>query len=682
MGVRRTGGLSRREYNKRTRAWVMYDWANSAFAVVVLAAVLPTYFVEVAGTSLPNPETASSAWAVVIALSLVLVALLAPLLGTLSDLIRAKKMLLATFVFIGVVGTSLLVLVSTGDWQLAAIFFLIGRLGFGMANVFYDSLLPHTAIEEDLDRVSTRGYAMGYLGGGLLLAIAVVVILIVPDDDNWGVRASFGLVAVWWAIASIPILRRLPEPPAATARLARESSVLRLSFTRLATTIRNFRRYKQLTRFLAAFLLYDTAIGTVIALAVVYGAELGFGTLELVGALLLVQFAGIPFTLLFGALADRGGRRKGAVLGLILVTVVTVPAVGVASARLLPADAVGRADVTFETDGQFLGEGDYVAASASGVITEGDFRTLSKDALPPGARADYLAAGAPGSQLAITFNGERLQLKHSEGGDHGRWAVAMDGEPVIEDGEPLIIDAYRESVRFEVPVLIEAEEAGLHTLTLTSLPESNPRATGNVISVGKFEVLPAKRIASPTLIAGMIAGILVLSALVGMALNDPLARLAGRMRTRSAIVLSLLVYAGIAAWGFFLDSVIEFWLLALAVSIVQGGSQALSRSLYASMAPASQSGEFFGFFTAVARLTAILGPLLFAAAVTLFDNSRPAVASLAVLFLLGAALLRRVDVADGRASAREHDASALSYPTHVEGGLQNYGRPLTADPAE
>lgn len=676
MGVRRTGGLSRREYKKRTRAWVIYDWANSAFAVVVLAAVLPTYFVEVAGTSLPNPEAASTAWAITIAASLLLVALLAPLLGTLSDLVRAKKMLLSAFVMVGVIGTSLLVLVSTGDWQMAAIFFIIGRLGFGLANVFYDSLLPHTAVEEDLDRVSTRGYAMGYLGGGLLLVVAVIVILAVPDDDNLGVRLAFLLVGIWWAIGSIPILRHLPEPPAATAKLGREASVMKLSITRLTTTIRNFRRYKQLMRFLGAFLLYDTAIGTVIALAAVYGAELGFGALELVAALVLVQFAGIPFTLLFGALADKVANRKGAVLGFILVTVITLPIVGIAAARLLPADSVGRSDRVFSTEEGFLGEGDYVAASAIGVGVDGDFRTLAKDSLPPGARADYLAAASPGSSLTIPFNGDRVRFKHSEGGDHGRWAVAIDGQAVLEDGEPLVVDAYRESVRFEVPVLVEAETAGRHTLTLTSLDDPNPQATGTVLSVGKFEVLPAKRIASPTLVVGIILGLIGLAGLVGFALNEPLSRRAASFGTKQAIVLSLVVYTGIAAWGYFLDSVLEFWLLALAVAIVQGGSQALSRSLYASMAPASQSGEFFGFFTAAARLTAIIGPLLFAGAVTIFDNSRPAVASLTLLFLAGAALLARVDVDAGRRSAREHDATALSYPAHIEGGLENYGRPI------
>jgi UMF1 family MFS transporter len=652
----------------------MYDWANSAFAVVVLAAVLPTYFVEVAGTSLPNPSAASSTYALVVAGSLALVALLAPVLGALSDLVRAKKILLSVFVTVGVAGTSLLFLVGTGDWVAAAIFFVIGRFGFGMANVFYDALLPHTAIEEDLDRVSTRGYAMGYLGGGLVLAAAVVLILFLPDD-NLGVRLSFLLVGAWWAISSIPILRQLPEPPAAAARLGRTRSVVRLALTRIATTIRNFRRYRQLGRFLAAFLLYDTAIGTVIALAVVYGADLGFGVLELVAALLLVQFAGIPFTLLFGALARKDARRRGTVLGFLTVIAIALPLVGLAAAYTAGGDLVGREGPPFATTSGFLGEGEYTATTAAGVATAGEFTTLAKAELPRGARTDYLATPVPGATLDIPFNGERIKVKHSEAADHGRWAVAIDGVELLDDGEPLIIDGYRPTVRFEVPQVFEADERGEHVLTLTVLPESNPDSLGRVMAIGGFEILPPQRVASMPLILGSLGAITLIALLVGLAISEPMSRRADRLETRGAILFSLAVYTGIAVWGYFLDTIIEFWYLALAVAIVQGGSQALSRSLYAAMAPASQSGEFFGFFTAVARLTAIVGPLLFAGAVTVLGSSRPAVASLAVLFIAGALLLLRVDVGEGKQVAREHDATALSYPRHVAGGLVNYGRP-------
>jgi UMF1 family MFS transporter len=636
--------------------------------------VLPAYFVDVAGTSLESPETAAAYWAVIIAISLVLVAVLSPIVGTISDVMRGKKYLLALFTLVGVAATGSMFFVNTGDWQLAGLLFIIGRLGFGLANVFYDSLLPHVAVEEDQDRVSTRGYAYGYLGGGLLLVIAVALILTLPDEDNLGVRLSFVAVAVWWAVFSIPLLRSLPEPPVAAAKLARDRSVLAVSLGRLRSTFANIRTYQELTKFLLAFLLYDNGIGTVIALAVVYGSELGFGTLELVGALVLVQFIGVPFTLMFGSLADETSTRRGRILAFLVFNMIAVPALGVTAARMFDRDTVGRPDPAFAAVGDFVGEGEYNSTIAAFPRT-GDWRVIGKDDLPPGARSDYVAAGAVGSRIEIPFNGQRIRIKHSEGADHGTWDVLLDGQPLLEDGEPVVIDGYRDTVRFEVLEEYEAETEGPHTLTLVSSAVQNPESIGSVIAIGRVEVLPPVRTADLGVILGLLGTIVAAGIAVSMLLGRRLNNLAARLTTKRTILLTLAVYTGIVAWGFYLDTVIEFWFLAWAVAIVQGGSQALSRSLYSKMAPASQSGEFFGFFTAVARFGAVIGPLLFAAAVAVFGSSRPAVASLAVLFILGGLVLWRVDDERGRMTAAFHDLTALSYPRHVEGGLANYGRP-------
>ena len=476
------------------------------------------------------------------------------------------------------------------------------------------------------------------------------------------------------ALFSIPLLRRLPEPPAAAAKLALNGSVVRTSFGRLRTTFSNIRTYRQLSKFLLAFLLYDNGIGTVIALAVVYGAALGFGTLELVGALLLVQFLGVGFTLLFGALTDTASRHRGRILAFLLVNMVAIPALGITAAHTFERDAVGRPDPAFETIGEFRGEGDYNATQA-GVLTEGDWRVIGKDDLPAGARHDLVAASTAGARLDIPFNGQRITVKHSEGADHGTWAVLMDGAPLLEDGEPVTIDAYRPTVRFEVLEDFEAATEGTHTLSLVSGPSTNAASSGTVMAVGQIEVLPPVRTSDIGTIFGLLGAVLA-AAVVGMLLlGKRLKALAERIDTKRAILLSLAVYTMIAVWGYFLDSVVEFWFLAWAVAIVQGGSQALSRSLYSNLAPASQSGEFFGFFTAIARLGAVIGPLLFAGAVAAFGSSRPAVASLALLFVLGGILLARVDVDEGRNTAAFHDLTALSYPRHVQGGLVNYGRP-------
>ena len=185
--------LSDKEYNRRIWAWTMYDWANSAFATTIMAAVLPVYYSQVAGATLPSAAIATAYWSTGLSISIFIVALLSPILGTISDVMRGKKKFLSFFVTVGVIGTGLLVLVDTGDWLLASILFILGRVGFAGANVFYDALLPHIAKEEDLDVVSTRGFAFGYLGGGILLALNIVMIQLMPG--TWGSRFSILSVA-------------------------------------------------------------------------------------------------------------------------------------------------------------------------------------------------------------------------------------------------------------------------------------------------------------------------------------------------------------------------------------------------------------------------------------------------------------------------------------------------------
>ncbi len=156
--------MQSKEYQRRVNAWCMYDWANSAFATTILAAVLPVYYSQVAGATLSSEAVATAYWSLGLSISLFIVAIISPILGTVSDIMRGKKRFLTVFAGLGIVGTGLLVLVDTGDWVLASLLFVVGRIGFTGANVFYDALLPHVAAEDDRDRVSTRGYAMGYLG--------------------------------------------------------------------------------------------------------------------------------------------------------------------------------------------------------------------------------------------------------------------------------------------------------------------------------------------------------------------------------------------------------------------------------------------------------------------------------------------------------------------------------------
>ena len=243
-------GVSEKEYNRRIWAWTMYDWANSAFATSILAAILPIYFSQVAGSTLPSATVATSYWSFGLSLSLFIIALLSPILGTVSDVMRGKKKFLAIFAGLGIVATALLVLVTTGDWILASILGILGRIGFSGANTFYDALLPHVARDDDQDRVSARGYAMGYLGGGILLAINIVMIQLL--SGTWGPRLSFLSVAIWWGIFTIPLLRRVPEPPAAPTKLRQGEHIIGASFRRMGETLKDIRQYRELFKFLLA----------------------------------------------------------------------------------------------------------------------------------------------------------------------------------------------------------------------------------------------------------------------------------------------------------------------------------------------------------------------------------------------------------------------------------------------
>lgn len=653
------------EYKRRIRAWTLYDWANSAFATTILAAVLPIYYSQVAGATLPSEAVATSYWSLGLSISLIIAAIISPILGTVSDVMRGKKRFLAIFAGIGILGTAALVFIGTGDWWIASIIAIVGRVGFTGANTFYDALLPHVAREEDQDSVSTRGYAMGYLGGGLLLAINVVMIFQLGFEA--GARLSFISVAIWWAIFSIPIFRQVPEPASATEQLDPGETIISASFARIWATIKDIRKYRELFKFLIAFLIYNDAIGTIIGVAAIYGAELGFGSTELILALLLVQFVGIPFSLIFGRLPSADYGRRPLFLAFIVFNLVALPLVGIIGARILPQDMTGVLLPPYENVGDSVGSGVYTAGNPALKLT-GTWENEIIPAAQLGLDKDetYAASSEPDSQLDFPFNGQEVVVTHSTGPDHGIWNVLMDGQPLMEEGEtegtsvPVMIDAYSPQPRYSVAETFMAEAPGQHTLSLVNSGQKNEASSGTVISIGQIEALAPVSQSSLPIIIGIIFMIELLGLVFAFTIGQGIfANLALRLNTKSCIILSLVIYSVIAIWGYFINSTIEFWFLAWMVAIVQGGSQALSRSLYAAMSPASKSGEFFGLFGVMEKFSAFFGPLIFAFAAATFGNSRPAILALIGFFIVGGYLLTRVNVEEGRRVAQEEDSAIL-----------------------
>jgi len=318
-----------RTYRKRIRSWALYDWANSAFATTVMAAVLPPFFGAQARTAGLSPDQATAYWAYTNAWYMVLIAVAGPLLGTLSDLSGGKKRFLLGFVLLGATATALLGFLGKDDYVWAAVLFMVGAIGFAGGNIFYESLLPHLARAQDLDRVSSLGYAFGYVGGGLLLALNALWIT-KPQwfglpDATFAVRISFVAVAVWWLVFTLPLLWWVPEPPAppGRARLGL-GRALRSSWAQLAETFRHLRRYKPLLIFLVGFWIYNDGISTIIKMATKYGEGLGFGMSDLILALVLTQFIGFPCAIGFGALAGKIGAKRGILLGLGVYTLIAM----------------------------------------------------------------------------------------------------------------------------------------------------------------------------------------------------------------------------------------------------------------------------------------------------------------------------------------------------------------------
>lgn len=436
-------------HRKELRAWAMYDFGISGMQTIIMTAVFPIFFVKVAAEGM-NAERASAWWGYVNTIGAVLIAVLAPILGALADFKAAKKKFLVAFMLLGAGATAAMFFISHGDMVYASIAFVLSLAGATGSMTFYEALLPHIADETEIDRVSTAGYALGYVGGGLLLAVSLLIIQkpelvglphgtgLTRSQATLPVRLSFLAVAAWWLAFAIPVLRLVAEPPRALEPdEATRTAPIRASIARLGTTLRELKEYKQAFLMMLAFTIYNDGIQTIIKMASVYGTELKIDQGQLIAAILLVQFIGIPAAFAFGSLAGRFGAKR-------------------------------------------------------------------------------------------------------------------------------------------------------------------------------------------------------------------------------SIFFGLLVYTGICIFGYFLRTARDFWILAVVVGLVQGGTQALSRSLFATLVPKHKSGEFFGFFSVFEKFGGILGPLAFAVASQVSGSSRVAILSVIAFFIVGAWLLTMVDEKAGAETARLADEATIT----------------------
>ena len=314
-------GLGRREL----QAWALYDLANSAFQTTVIAAVFPIYYRRVAAAGLAEADAMSRfAWAT--ALAILIVAIVAPVLGAIADHSAVKKRMLAAFAAVGITSALAMFWVTEGEWLFALVLFVMGNIGIAGSIVFYESLLPHLVSADELDRVSTAGYAIGYLGGGILLAVNLLMIQQPAwfglADAGLGTRLSFVSVAVWWLVFTVPLMIAVPEPGSLASATRQRLSLLQ-GIRGLRQTFHELRHHRQALLFLLAFLVYNDGIQTMIRVASIYGESIGLDTGAMIAALLMTQFIGVPAAFGFGALASRIGPKRGIFLGLGVYTLIS-----------------------------------------------------------------------------------------------------------------------------------------------------------------------------------------------------------------------------------------------------------------------------------------------------------------------------------------------------------------------
>ncbi len=329
---------------KSVYGWAMYDWANSAYSTTVMAGFFPIFFKQFWASELSVNE--STFWlGVANAVAGLLVAVMAPVLGAIADQGSLKKRMLLTFTILGILMTAALFLVAQGAWLMAMMLYIFGAIGFAGSNVFYDALMVDVAEEKHLDRVSSLGYALGYIGGGLMFT-ACVVMTVNPEwfglvDKSEAVRLSFLLVPLWWGVFTLPLILTVHERGEGEHLMWGESAAA--GWRQFVETFRHIRRLRVVFLFLAAYFLYIDGVGTIIRMAVDYGLSLGFRSDVLIRSLLLTQFVAFPAALAWGRIAETWSAKNSIMVCIAAYIGICIWAAGMETSRdfYLLAAAIG-----------------------------------------------------------------------------------------------------------------------------------------------------------------------------------------------------------------------------------------------------------------------------------------------------------------------------------------------------
>lgn len=317
--------LRSKKITKSQWSWAFYDWANSAFATTIMAGFFPIFFKEYWASGMEGSESTFYIGSINSIVG-IFIAFIAPILGAYADIGGYRRKFLIFFAILGILTTAYLFLIPEGDWFSALLFYGLGVIGFSGGNIFYDSLITTVSAEEERNRVSSLGFSLGYLGGGLLFVINVLMYL----NPSWfglsssadAVLYSFLSVAIWWAIFSIPIFKNVKDPFLGNKQSFFIISVK--SVNSVLSTIKEIKKYKSAAIFLLSYWLYMDGVDTIIRMATAYGSDIGLSSSSMITALILTQFVGFPATLVFGIYADKIGYKRALSFAILIYIFVTI----------------------------------------------------------------------------------------------------------------------------------------------------------------------------------------------------------------------------------------------------------------------------------------------------------------------------------------------------------------------
>ena len=637
--------LDRESNPKAVRGYAFYDWGKSAFETSVTTAVLPAWFAYIflkanglEATILGMEMTSDAVWSFAVTIGALLVAFASPSLGVIADRRAIKMWWLRILTYLGAGSTFALAFAPMFDisfqWVWLFLMFLTANIGLNGAGVFYNALLPHMGTDDEMDAISNKAFAYGYLGGGLLLLVHLVMVMMIVDDNgsnpDWVIPFVMASSGAWWLGFAMLTFKYVPEPPIENEMESLSfSESASLAFTELRKTFGQIDRFKTLFIYMLAYFFFIDGINSVTALAGIYGITvLGLTTTALIATILVIQFVAAPCAIAFTKLAEATNTKYALTLSLVGWVVVVLGAMSFAPLAL---DAHSDYDIQYDWDS----DGDGIADHSDDNI-DGDWYTNEEEIA---AGTDPLDASSHPSGLQSTLQQVRLegvgQYVISTGANAYALTIAVEGDEQDWTSEWM-----------DVMAVHQHEDYTDKTVYAFDDPE-NEYLISSTNNIERMEAFFATFTEESRFSYNVQGGPLDGSS--GMGEKHPTSLGDGPLDAIPSTVRDL-VWQPLG-----INVMFQFLLLGCMAGALLGGSQGLARSLFGQMVPETRSAEFFGFFGFFGKVAALLGPMIYGILTVAYD-SRVGVASLCILIIIGTVMMRFVDVEAGRADAQAEDA--------------------------